>query len=472
MLNSTPFSSPNVSSSSLHSLRSQSNSSLRSQSNSSSNLSIFSAGAGSVHSSGGSNSSTPTKPSTPNGTPLKISSTWKNISTPNGYNNREETWSIMPKNLPLYHPLNVLGQREGYYPNLSQQQVLAVSLLKKMLIENETDFYDDGEYEYFKLLRFLRARKFDVNEAYTLLINDIEWRTYTVGLDLKYECAENILNCDIAKVIKQYPAFIQGVDKQMRPVCYRPGSFKMNKLLELTTFDDLIRFHAWESEQALKIMSKQTQLTGYNIETFVVIVDAREFSLNLATTDAISFIKSMSAVDSNHYPERLGCCLIINAPFMLSLTWSVIETFLDSVTKAKIKIMSGPGEWQPVLFSLIEKDQIPMMYGGTARDPDIYKSLIDSNDDNLKARAELRRPISLPPQPPAPPPPPTTTAVCEVESDKGVFESILGENFWWVDVPITATVNLFTINDDGSNKEDKSKNNDSSNEEDKSKNNT
>ena len=187
MLNSTPFSSPNVSTASLHSLRS--NSSLRSQSNSSSNLSIFSAG-GSVHSSGGSNNSTPTRSSTPNGTPSKISSTWRSISSPEGskvlYNNSEETWSTMPKNLPLYHPLNVLGQREGYYPNLTEQQILAVSLLKKKLIENEIDFYDDGEYEYFKLLRFLRARKFDVNEAYTLLINDIEWRQYTVGLDLKY----------------------------------------------------------------------------------------------------------------------------------------------------------------------------------------------------------------------------------------------------------------------------------------------
>ena len=452
MLNSTPFSSPCVSA---NSLRSLSNSSLRSLSSSS-----HSAGAGSVHSSGGSNNSTPTK-STPNGTLSKISSTWKSISSPEGlkvYNNREETYDIMPAHLPLYHPLNVLGQREGYYPNLSQQQVHAVNLLKKKLIENEIDFYDDGEYEYFKLLRFLRARKFDVNEAYTLLINDIEWRTYTVGLDLKYECAENILNCDIAKVIKQYPAFIQGIDKQRRPVCYRPGSFKIWKLLELTTFDNLIRFHAWESEQALKIMSKQTQLTGYNIETFVVIVDASEFSLNLATSDALSFIKSMSAVDCNHYPERLGCCLIINAPFMLSLTWNIIETFLDSVTKAKIKIMSGPSEWQPVLFSLIEKDQVPMMYGGTARDPDIYKSLIDSNDDDLKAKTELRRPMSVPP----PPPPITaTTAVCEVASDKGVFESILGETFWWLDVPIIATVNLFTIN-----------NNDSSHEEDKSKNNT
>jgi hypothetical protein len=62
--------------------------------------------------------------------------------------------------------------------------------------------------------------------------------------------------------------------------------------------------------------------------------------------------------------------LLINAPSVLSFAWRVIQTFLDEVQKAKIKIMgSDPKEWQPVLFDLIDRDQVPQMYGGFAADP-------------------------------------------------------------------------------------------------------
>lgn len=288
--NSTPYGSPaespNSSSQSIKTLLS---------SNSSSNLSNFS------------------RSGTPNSTPSKY--TWKNISSPEGslttniikmkdYSN--DLYDTMPMDLPKYHPLNVLATQKGYYPNLSESQIIAVSLLKKKCIENKIDLYDDSEYEYLKLLRFLRARKFVVHEAYSLLTKDIEWRTYKVGLDLKYESAENVLHCDVGKLVEYYPAFIQGIDKQSRPICYRPGGFKIWKLLELTTFDNLIRFHSWETEQCLIRNALETKKTGYNIETFMVIVDASGFSLNLATPDGISFIKSMAACDSNHYPERLG----------------------------------------------------------------------------------------------------------------------------------------------------------------------
>jgi sulfate adenylyltransferase subunit 1 (EFTu-like GTPase family) len=44
----------------------------------------------------------------------------------------------------------------------------------------------------------------------------------------------------------------------------------------------------------------------------------------------------MAKTDSNQYPERLGVCMIINAPSALSYAWSIIKAFLDDVTKAKI----------------------------------------------------------------------------------------------------------------------------------------
>jgi large-conductance mechanosensitive channel len=73
----------------------------------------------------------------------------------------------------------------------------------------------------------------------------------------------------------------------------------------------------------------------------------------------------MISTDGNHYPERLGTLVVINAPAMLSWTWKVIQGFLDDVQKAKIGIYgTDPNEWRPVLFKIIDKDQVPVSYGG------------------------------------------------------------------------------------------------------------
>ena len=76
-------------------------------------------------------------------------------------------------------------------------------------------------------------------------------------------------------------------------------------------------------------------------------------------------ITGMASTDGDHYPERLGTLLVINAPAMLSWAWKIIQTFLDDVQKAKIGIYGlDPEEWRPVLLRVMEMDQIPVSYGG------------------------------------------------------------------------------------------------------------
>jgi hypothetical protein len=53
----------------------------------------------------------------------------------------------------------------------------------------------------------------------------------------------------------------------------------------------LINFHAWESEQLLRLMYARSKETGCNIETFTVVIDASGWRLSQATGDAYTFIK-------------------------------------------------------------------------------------------------------------------------------------------------------------------------------------
>jgi hypothetical protein len=165
----------------------------------------------------------------------------------------------------------------------------------------------------------------------------------------------------------------------------------------------LVRFHAWESEAALRAMKKNSKRFDCNIETFTTIVDAAGWTTRLATSDAFTFIKGMAKVDSDHYPERLGSLLIINAPTALSWAYNIIKPFLDEVTKAKIQIMSNRNQWEPALFNLIDRNQVPMQYGGTAPDltpeealasldPPVGDRMMRNNEENNEDNNESPSP--------------------------------------------------------------------------------
>jgi hypothetical protein len=221
-----------------------------------------------------------------------------------------------------------------------------------------------------------------------MLREDIEWRQSLA--DLKYLTAQEVLQCDMSRIYKYFPSWVSGKDRQLRPVAWRKfGLLEMWEITKITSIENLVRFHAWEAEQAIRLMYDDAASTGYNIETFVIVIDAAHWHIGLATSDAFKFIQGMVSTDSDHYPERLGACIIINAPSMLSMAWRVIVTFMDEVTKKKVKILSSQAEWLPVLLEVMDEDQIPIQFGGTHPDPEPARAFDTMNP---------------PPRPEVPPP--------------------------------------------------------------------
>jgi hypothetical protein len=272
---------------------------------------------------------------------------------------------------PEYHPLSELRDRSGYYPNLTEQHLQAMREFNDLLAKEALDIRTDDEHIFLKKLRFLRARQFKPSAAFDMIKKDTEMRRAADRAGLRFENASDVLQCDLRKVYEYFPSWVQGFDKQDRPIAWRNfgKKFEIWNILKLTSMERLIRFHAWEGEQAIRIMNERSATVGHNIETFVIVVDADGWYPGLATSDAFTYIKAMATTDSDHYPERLGRMLVINAPYALSFAWRVISSFLDPVTRAKIQILSNPSDWQPVLFEFVDKDQVPVMYGGTAPDP-------------------------------------------------------------------------------------------------------
>ena len=72
----------------------------------------------------------------------------------------------------------------------------------------------------------------------------------------------------------------------------------------------------------------------------------------------------------NHYPERLGLCLIVNAPNFMYYLFKVLSFFINSVTINKIKWIYGKGEeLKNKLSEFIDEDQLEVDFGGKLEPP-------------------------------------------------------------------------------------------------------
>jgi len=103
-----------------------------------------------------------------------------------------------------YHPDSALGRRDGYYPAISEAQLLATQSLRSLLHEEKRDSGANSVYksylsrydqqnEFLLLLRFLRARKFDIQQSFELLKKDIDWRIDNDITNLRYKKAVDVL---------------------------------------------------------------------------------------------------------------------------------------------------------------------------------------------------------------------------------------------------------------------------------------
>ncbi|KAF3389084.1 hypothetical protein F1880_004399 [Penicillium rolfsii] len=188
------------------------------------------------------------------------------------------------------------------------------------------------------LLRFLRARKWDVKKALIMLISTMRWRLQEVHVDddimangeaqaLKQassaDPAKKQKGEEFLKQMRMGKSFLHGVDKFGRPLCVvRVRLHRAGDQAE----DTLERFTVYTIETARLLLAPP-------VETATIIFDMTNFTVsNMDYTPVKFMIKCFEA----NYPESLGSVLIHKAPWIFSSIWSVIKGWLDPVVASKI----------------------------------------------------------------------------------------------------------------------------------------
>lgn len=101
---------------------------------------------------------------------------------------------------------------------------------------------------------------------------------------------------------------------------------------------------------------------GQLLETSCTIMDLKGVGITKVSS-VYAYVKEASALSQNYYPERMGKFYMVNAPWGFSSVFSVVKSFLDPVTVAKIHIL-GSG-YQTELHKQVPKENLPKVLGGT-----------------------------------------------------------------------------------------------------------
>ncbi|RWA07549.1 hypothetical protein EKO27_g7547 [Xylaria grammica] len=235
------------------------------------------------------------------------------------------------------------------------------------------------------VLRFLRARKWDVKAATAMLVSAVDWR-------VERNIAEAIIHTGESVGLKTDPS----ADEQGFIAQYRSGKSyvhakdRENRLVYVIR----VRLH----DPGLQSGEAMEAYVLHNIESLRILMrppddkcclifDMTGFGLKNMDFHVVRFLVS---VFEARYPETLGVVLIHNAPFVFWGIWNIIKGWLDPVIASKIHFTRKPAD----LLQFISEESLQNSYGGT--DTWEYEYVEPVAGENAKlaeagTRAEIQR---------------------------------------------------------------------------------
>jgi len=248
--------------------------------------------------------------------------------------------------------------QEIYYDTLTKEESKALDNLL-ILIKSKKAEYDPIIHNSSYLVKFLRARKLDVNKALEMIVNCQKWR--------KDENIDSVLTFpfpEIDRVKVYYPHGFHKTDKLGRPIYIdMMGDIKIDDLFKLTTHERMITYQIKSYERLMNhIFPACSKESKKYIHQTLTIIDLKKLSTKHLNKKTYGLLKIISQISQNYYPESLGQLFIINTGLVFKAAWAVCKSFLDEKTRSKI-IPLGK-DYKKKLFEVAAPENVPKIVGG------------------------------------------------------------------------------------------------------------
>lgn len=188
--------------------------------------------------------------------------------------------------------------------------------------------HEEKFFTELDLLRFLSARSGDPKAAAKMLTEHLQWRR---SGEVEETCAQCVADKDA------HCFFTIGVSRHDQPFIY--SCVPRAKCYDV-------------AETVGHVVSSFEKILTHPTRKFTWLCDFNGFGFSHAMQGRIGIGFALTL--ANHYPERLGRLVLINAPTVFDIMLAVCKPFVDSKTMSKLVSISGTPE---EVCSRLEEDE-------------------------------------------------------------------------------------------------------------------
>ncbi|KAG8768558.1 cytosolic factor, phosphatidylinositol/phosphatidylcholine transfer protein, partial [Serendipita sp. 397] len=188
----------------------------------------------------------------------------------------------------------------GRLGNLTPEQQTTLDQFRTDLSSDANFPWTPARHDDATLLRFLRARKFDLVRSKEMIYAAEKWRK-EFGVD---DIVANFKFEEKEEVNKYYPQFYHKTDKEGRPIYIEVlGKLDVGKLYAATSEDRLLKRLVLEYERFLtERLPACSRVVGHPVETSCTILDLNNVGL-MQFYKVKNTVMEAAKIGQDYYPE-------------------------------------------------------------------------------------------------------------------------------------------------------------------------
>jgi len=231
-----------------------------------------------------------------------------------------------------------------YCRELTEQEKKGVDgMLHKMKTHS---IIPESSLEVADLLRFLRARDFDLEKAFTMYSNYLKWKAEYKP----WQIDDAIQKHEEAKGYSIHAPFITKQGQQVVVMFW--GLYDASN----RNVDHVVRFTMHEVHKILESVPRGQdkqhimifEMTGAGWKNF-----------------DIHYWKAMGPMASENLPETLSHCVVLRASWLIQLAHNMVKPFVDKKTMGKVRLVgSDASKIKDTLHEFFHEDQLWDFWGG------------------------------------------------------------------------------------------------------------